>query len=336
MRNFFNHIVALLLFVSPVLCAGQTSSSRGASDGFKESVIASVIPESRLASQLEFLSDSLCAGRATGTRGSAEAAFWIERQYRMMRLLPLGSDYSHSFRAGEISGHNILGMIPSTVPSDRYIVVMAHYDNLGVLEGHFYPGADSNASGVVAMLSVAHIQASLSALGSHYDANVIYVALDAKQRSMAGASALYDEIAKGSLRNPSTGALITTQRVELVVNLDILGSSLAPLTKGREDFLMMLGGSEDARRKLTEANTSSKTFLQLSNQYYGSSDFTDLFLNRVSDQRIFIEHKVNSVMFTSGITMSTNKIEDNVASLNIPVFRKRILLIYNWLEKVAK
>jgi hypothetical protein len=39
-------------------------------------------------------------------------------------------------------------------------------------------------------------------------------------------------------------------------------------------------------------------------------------------------------MFTSGITMNTNKSRDTVANLNIEVLQKRIYLIYHWLEKM--
>lgn len=329
MSQKLRHIAALFCIFLPVFCAGQVSDIR-------EKVISSILTEEKLVSQLTFLSDSLCAGRATASPGSAEAAAWIMRQYRMMHLSPIGESFTHSFRAGDRIGHNIIGMTPASAPSDEYIVIMAHYDNLGMLGDRFYPGADSNASGVVAMLNIAHLQNSFAVLGKAASANVIYVALDAKQLSMAGASALYDEMAKGRMRNPYTGTLITPKKIKFLANLDILGSSLAPVTAGREDFLIMLGGDSEQRRVLSESNYSAKTYMQLAYDYYGSKDFTDLFLNRISDQRVFIEHKVKSIMFTSGITMSTNKIEDNVSSLNIPVFRKRILLIYTWLESILK
>lgn len=334
LSKFLYHLAVFFCLLPPVLCAGQAFSSQCAADGLRTAVIESVLDEDKLVSQLTFLTDSICAGRATASPGAAEAAFWISRQYRMMRLEPLGAGYSHSFRTGDRYGHNIVGMVPASVPSDDYIIIMAHYDHLGVLGGRFYPGADSNASGVVAMLSLAHIQASLSALGRASTANIIYVAVDAKQRSMAGSEALYDELAGGLMRNPRSGALITPQKIQLVVNLDIIGSSLAPVTKGREDFLIMLGGDDRLRRSLADANYRAGTFMGLSYDYYGSKGYTDMFLNRVSDQRVFIEHGVNSVMFTSGITMRTNKTDDNVSSLNIPVFRKRILLIQSWLEQV--
>lgn len=309
--------------------------SAGSSDDLRSAVIESVLSEDKLVSQLSFLTDSLCAGRATASPGAAEAAFWIARQYRMMRLEPLGVGYSHSFRAGDSYGHNMMAMLPSIVPSDSYIIVMAHYDHLGVLDGRLYPGADSNASGVVAMLSLAHIQASLSVLGRSSKSNIIFAALDAKQRSMAGADALYDELAEAGLRNPRTGRTITPEKIQLVVNLDIIGSSLAPVTKGRGDFLIMLGGDDGLRRSLADANHRAETGLQLAYDYYGSQAYTDMFLNRVSEQRVFIENGVRSLMFTSGITMSTNKIDDAVPSLNIPVFRKRILLIQHFFDELG-
>lgn len=322
--------------MTPVLCRGQVRSSQGAGQSLISEVTSYVLSEDKLTSQLDFLTDSLCAGRATAAPGAAEAAFWISRQFRMMRLDAIGAGYTHSFRTGDRYGHNLVAMLPSTVPSERYIIVMAHYDHLGVLDGRFYPGADSNASGVVAMLSLAHLQSSLASLGHKLSANIIYVALDAKQRSMAGSSALYNELAQSRLRDPRTGKVISPSKIMTVVNLDIIGSSLAPVKAGREDFLIMLGGTEEQRGRLAEANVSARTFLHLSYDYYGSKGYTDMFYRRVSDQRVFLEHGIPSVMFTSGITMSTNKTDDTVSSLNIPVLRKRILLIHTWLERILK
>lgn len=96
----------------------------------------------------------------------------------------------------------------------------------------------------------------------------------------------------------------------------------------------MLGGKTEQRDALQAANYSSGAMLDLSYDYYGSKNFTDLFLNRTGDQKVFLEHKINSVLFTSGITMKTNKQEDTCDSLDFPVLRRRILLIYKWLERV--
>jgi Zn-dependent M28 family amino/carboxypeptidase len=54
-----------------------------------------------------------------------------------------------------IFGVNLLGLVPGTVHPDRYIVVSAHYDHLGIEHGDIYHGADDNASGTAAILAIA-------------------------------------------------------------------------------------------------------------------------------------------------------------------------------------
>ena len=39
------------------------------------------------------------------------------------------------------------------------------------------------------------------------------------------------------------------------------------------------------------------------------------------------------VVFASGITMKTNKVEDNAGSLNYDIFKRRVFLIFHWLTK---
>lgn len=304
---------------------------------FTKSVSESLITGESLRGSVEFLADTLCEGRATGTRGAVEASFWIARRFKSMSLLPMGRNgadgsYFQSFSTSGAVGHNVLGFCPSPVPSDRYIIVAAHYDGIGVLSGRYYPGADSNASGVAVLLDVARTVRSLSVLGRSCRSNIIFAALDAKQANMAGAAALYGALASGAFRNPVTGSAITPGSIEAMVNLDIIGSTLEPVTRNREDYLIMLTTSPALRSTITEANYSSRLYMNVSFDYYRSDDFTDLFLRRLGDQKVFIEHGIPAVLFTSGITMNTNKVDDTSRTLNYEVLRKRALLISRWLS----
>jgi len=299
-----------------------------------------LLTEESLGRSVEFLSDTICAGRATASVGAVEASFWLARNFERMGLLAPGSRrgapaYVRSFSASGKAGHNVIGLCPAQ-GSDRYAVVAAHYDNLGVLSERMYPGADSNASGVAAMLGLARICRSLSVLGLGLRQNVLFVALDAKQLSMAGSISLYDMLSNGSLLDPRTGRPIRKDQVSVMVNLDIIGSTLEPVNKGKEEYLIMLSGDDALKRALSEANYSSRMGLDLSFDYYRSKDFTDLFLNRIGDQKVFVEGGVPTVLFTSGITMNTNKVEDTPETLDLAVLRKRILLIFNWMDLVLR
>ena len=135
----------------------------------------------KMESHISFLSDTLCHGRGTGTQGGAEAAFWIARQFRDVGLIPLDRSWSQSFKtANGTTGHNIIGMVPGSLkkPSDKYIIIAAHYDHLGVLNGKAYPGADANASGTAAVVLLAEMFTAMKSVGSTFGTNIIFAGLD--------------------------------------------------------------------------------------------------------------------------------------------------------------
>jgi len=296
------------------------------------------IREENIARDLEFLSGDLCEGRATGSRGSVEAAAWIARRFSSAGLKAIGDSYFHSFEAANGKpARNVIGFFPGSLKSgrQRYVIVAANYDGYGMLGGKTYPGADSNCSGVVSMLEIAGTFARMQKMTRTYNKSILFVALDAKRLSMGGAKALWSMIDAGELKDPQTGETITKEKIALMVNLDQLGSSLSPLSSGRKDYMIALCGSNPGFfNMLSDCNIRYGTCLELAPDYYGSKDFTRMFYRNVSDQKPFLDNGIPAVMFTSGITMNNNKPSDKTSTLNIPVLKKRIFLIFEWLEKV--
>lgn len=294
-----------------------------------------VISSDDLRMQVEFLTDTTFKGRETGTRGAAEAALWISRRYNSAGLMPFGGTWSRSFMTGDAVGRNLLGFMPGKRggAKEMYVIVSAHYDSHGIIDGHFYPGADSNASGVVAMISLAEMFNKMKQLGRSYGKNIIFVATDAKEKNSAGAEALMDDIRNGKLKDPVNGETITMDKIHSTIVLDIIGSTLSPIHKDRKDFLIMLSGGQYTF-DLTRANEGKGLGLDIATNYYGSKSFTEMFHNRFGDQKIFVQNGLICIVFTSGITMLTNKTGDTADTLDYEVLRKRIFLIFHWLEKI--
>lgn len=299
----------------------------------------SLITHEKLAREVSFLTDSICQGRASGTRGSLEAAMWVRRKFKDAGLIGMTDSWAHGFSIGNgLRGHNVIGMLPGSrsIPCDKYIIVGAHYDHLGMLDGKMYPGADSNASGVTAMTSLAEMFGAMRKMGKIYSSNIIFVAFDAKEFDMKGSDALWDMIQYGRLRNPLTGETITKEKISLMVNIDQIGSSLAPVSKDRKDYIIMLGTSslkKDKRELLHRCNLEEEIGMDISLDYYGSDSFTKIFYT-LSDQKVFVENRLPAVLFTSGITMNNNKTWDRTENMDIDVYLKRIRLMYLWIEKM--
>ena len=209
---------------------------------------------------------------------------------------------------------------------------------VGQLNRITYPGADANASGTAALLSLAEMLSEYKDGGRTHDSNVIFVAFDAKEMNMAGSRKLWDMIAGGELKDPVSGKKITKDKIAFMVNIDQIGSSLSPLNDGRKDYMIMLGkhSLKPAERELLAyCNRSTGLHMDIDYTYYGSQDFTRIFY-RLSDQRVFVDNHIPAVVFTSGITMNTNKTWDTPENMDMEVFKKRISLIYHWIDMMMQ
>ncbi|MFN3669542.1 MAG: M28 family peptidase [Brevundimonas sp.] len=130
-------------------------------------------------------------GRDTGAPGGERARAYVVGRLEALGVVapPMGrlQPWEMQGRAGAgtraFNGVNVLGVIPGTRRTDRYIVVTAHYDHVGVnAEGQVFNGADDNASGVATMLALA---ADLKRQAPEH--SVLIVALDGEEHGLLGA-----------------------------------------------------------------------------------------------------------------------------------------------------
>ena len=150
-----------------------------------------VINADQLLEDVRILSADAMEGRGTGTAGGAMARAYIVRRFADAGLKSLWPSYEQPFElpAGEGGearrGTNVVGYVRGKSHPDRFVVVTAHYDHLGIRNGQIYNGADDNASGVAALLQLA----------AHFgreqpDNSMIFAALDAEEIGLIGAFAL--------------------------------------------------------------------------------------------------------------------------------------------------
>ena len=320
------------------------------------------------------LTDSLYQGRKCGSERMVDLSAWIAGRFGQIGLEKYeGKRYLNFELSSGGIGRNVVGVMPGT--SGKFIVVMAYYDALGVKDGALYPGADSNASGVAVLLDVARLLmadeagASLgtgaarsssgfgSGTGTVGGSNgigagaarcssgrvtvdgldgidtgtsrslsdrvgkcdgVIFVALDGHFDSYAGAQCLLRSIPR--------------EKIRMVVNLDTLGGS-TPVDKARPRYLLALGG-EKYSRLFDRCTQAGKLYLYY--EYYRSESFTRMFYRRLGDQTVFLDAGIRSIVFTSGISMDTNKPTDTADKLDYNALRYRSLCIARWINLVGR
>ena len=149
--------------------------------------------ERLLETQAALAHDSM-EGRYPGTDGSEMARDLIEDRLRELDLAPaFGESFRQPFQAepqdGDlIDAENVVGVIEGAQYPDRYMVLTAHFDHLGVRDGEIYNGADDNASGTAAILELAaYFQEEPP---TH---TLVFAAVDAEEMGLQGARAFVED-----------------------------------------------------------------------------------------------------------------------------------------------
>ncbi len=330
-----------ILLASAVQGVGQVHSS---------SSYKYLLDKEEVMEHIVFLSSEKMAGRAAGTSQAREVADYIAAEFESYGLEPFKSvnffqpfripvslksvrnGHSHANRANggtpynypqhqkELDACNVVGYVPAKVKNAPYIIVGAHFDHIGVQGEKFYPGADDNASGVAGMLAMA------KAFGKRYrekndlNHNIVFVAFDGNNHSLIGSRTFLAR--KG----------IPSYKIDFMVNLDQIGSTLAPVGN-YDEYLLVLGADKLKpwqKGQIDFANDYFGLGLCIDYSFYGSEQFYDIFY-RLSDQQAFTEQGIPALLFTSGITGHTNKETDVAHTLSPHVLMRRIELIYRFL-----
>lgn len=202
--------IPLLLVACSVTKEEDPATGVVESPPLSDAVLDEISP-TRLKDAVDFLADDAQGGRITGAPGHAAAMAWIIEEMEDIGLEPAGleGDFVYPYPAsppadryqldedGGVSlnspevAYDLVGRLPGSDPAlaHEHILLMAHYDHLGVTEhGEIYNGAFDNAAGVAVALELARI------LIAHPPArSVIFLITDEEESGLDGARAWLED-----------------------------------------------------------------------------------------------------------------------------------------------
>ncbi len=205
-----------------------------------ESVLKSAPHNSKqqILKDISVLSHDSLGGRGTGQAGELKAANYIVSRFAELGLTPKGSEgwiQTFSFKpqpaaqihmvndsaklgmalVKEITGRNVIAY--KDYGSANIVVIGAHFDHLGMGEENslwtgdaaIHNGADDNASGVAALLEIAH---EISSNPTKYNGNnFLFIAFSGEERGLWGSNYF--------CKNPT----INLKKVTYMLNMDMVG-----------------------------------------------------------------------------------------------------------------
>jgi hypothetical protein len=162
-----------------VLCLSMVAAA-----GLGLAAQATRIDAATLLNDLRHLSADDMEGRRIGTPGGAKARAFLGNRFLESGLRPFAGTFEQPFGSGALAGVNVVGHLTGRTRPNRFIVVSAHYDHVGVRNGRTFNGANDNASGA----------AALPALATHFakhrpSTSLIFAASDGEEVGLAGSRA---------------------------------------------------------------------------------------------------------------------------------------------------
>ncbi len=171
---------------------------------------------------MAYLVDDNKLGRETGSKPMKEIQDWLIQRFQEFGVKPLPNqttyiqNFTTRYQGTELKAANVIGYIDCKCDNDRYFVIGAHYDHVGMnpeLDGdQIFNGADDDASGVVASLIIARELAKAQKLPF----NIIVAAWDAEEKGLLGSKFFVD--------NP----LVPLEKIESGFMFELVGSKSEP------------------------------------------------------------------------------------------------------------
>jgi len=236
--------------------------------------------EQEIKEHLQVLCGEKMAGRAGGTKGEAETALYLAEFLQEKGLKPAGEGetYFQTFpikeyapkKVGERmtfcpvsstekgSSANVLGILEGR--KKEVIIISAHYDHLGMINGQLYPGANDNASGVSTVLEI------IAGLAEKKkpEKTLLFAFWGSEEKGLIGS------------RYFCLHSTISWEQIKGIVNLDTIGNLL-----GEKKLLGWQEKENEVTREIIEQLTEAGWQISWQNDPGHSSDHVSFSLKNV-------------------------------------------------------
>ena len=221
---------------------------------------------------------------------------------------------------------NVAGLLTGSDPKlrDETVIVIAHYDHLGVQNGKLYPGANDNGSGVAVLLEAARDLARERPARS-----VLFVAVGSEEQLMLGS---YHYVAH---------PLRPLETTRAVLNLDMIGRDEAhtpesvgayEITAGGSDQLNIVGASFSPDLAAVLNAEAAKAGMTLSDKFDRDSSMRALFR---CDHLPFLQKGVPAIWLFGGFHPGYHEPVDTIDLLDFDKLDRAVRLTAATVRRLA-
>ncbi len=280
---------------------------------------------------LKVISHDSLEGRFFGTEGNYKAQKYIAEQFDSLGVEPLIAsgfiqNFTYTFKKEfrqkvypipdpgkdfanvpdtTVAGGNVLAFIKGK--TNKNIIITAHFDHLGIMDGEIFNGADDNAAGTSALISIASYFKDRSP--KH---NLVFAAVDAEEINSLGCQHFLDN------------SPFSLKDIALNINLDMISHN-----DSRELYASGFYHNPALKKALENIETYDLKLLFGHDKpgILGQDDWT-----YSSDHRVFFNKDIPYVYFGVEDHEDYHRPSDTFENINQEFYQSAVRLIINAIE----
>lgn len=326
----------LVLTFFPVLVWGQTTVTTTILD------FARSIQVKDLKKYLYRLASAEMQGRKTATEGQKKAALYLAQTMKKIGLQPANplnvqNPYWQSFKLTQkqwsytlydslqdnssakiVEAENVVGWIEGTDKKDEFVVVSAHYDHEGIIDGKIYFGADDNASGTSAVLEIAEAFMLAKKAGFPPRRSIVFLLVAGEEVGLLG-SRYYTDFEP----------LFPLAKTIANLNIDMIGRVDDNYLRKKDPNYIYIIGSDVLSVELDSLQRAvNEKYLQIHLDYtYNDPRHPERLYYR-SDHYNFAKKNIPVIFYFSGLHSDYHQPTDTPEKINYPKLAKIARLIF--------
>lgn len=257
------------------------------------------------------ISSNEYSGRGVGNNHKTQ--HFIRSYFKTLNLKKIDRDYDFPFTfilKKPRTGTNLVGYIKGKTNPEKYIVIGAHYDHLGIINDTIYNGADDNASGTAALL----------VLAKHFSKNppvhsIIFAAFDAEECGLFGSKHFVD--------NPP----VLLSNIILNINMDMI-------SRNPNNEIYVVGTHPYPQFKPFIEELAKDSPLTVLYGHDNPKDKTKDYWMNSSDNGPFFKKGIPNITFSEEDHPDYHKATDDFEKINPEFYKNVVLLIQQSIEKI--
>jgi len=199
---------------------------------------------------------------------------------------------------------NVLGFIEGTDKKEEILVLTAHYDHVGIINGEIHNGADDDGSGTVAVLEMAQAFAKAAAEGNRPRRSILFMTVTGEEKGLLGSKYYSD--------NP----IFPLENTVVNLNTDMIGR-VDEKHQDNPDYVYVIGSdmlSTDLHKLHEEVGKRHFPQIELDYQYNNDTDPNRYYYR--SDHYNFAKHNIPVIFYFNGTHPDYHKPTDTVEKIN--------------------